>query len=170
MKKLSLRRRLKMQYWILQHNPELLPVNVPYPLGVPPNMDYWHISRYGDEVTIDDVAFIWHAGTDRGIYDVAKVRSVSPHRREADDQIELLKKSDNRFWADAYERERLRQLPTVLIERQYPEGLKPPVLVEELRKNGFGGLPVIRMPQRGIYGVEQTVGVRLLQYIRRTRR
>jgi len=158
-----------MQYWILHHNPKLLPVNVPYPPGVPQNRDYWHISRYGDEVAIDDVAFIWHAGTNRGIYDVAKVLSVPPHKREADDQIELLKKSDNRFWTDAHERERLRQLPTVLIERQYPDGLKPPVLVEELRKHGFGDLPVIRMPQRGIYGVEQAVGMRLLEYIRRTR-
>ncbi len=158
-----------MQYWILHHNPKLLPVDVPYPPGVPQNRDYWHISRYGDEVAIGDVAFIWHAGTNRGIYDVAKVLSVPPHKREADDQIGLLKKSDNRFWMDAHERERLRQLPTVLIERQYPKGLKPPVLVEELRKHGFDDLPVIHMPQRGIYGVEQAVGVRLLEYIRRTR-
>ncbi len=158
-----------MQYWILHHNPKLLPVSVPYLPGVPQNMDYWHISRYGDEVAIDDVAFIWHAGTNRGIYDIAKVCSVPPHKQEADDQIELLKKSDNRFWTDAHERERLRQLPTVLIERQYPDGLKPPVLVEELRKHGYGDLPVIRMPQRGIYGVEQAVGVRLLEYVRRTR-
>ncbi len=158
-----------MQYWILHHNPKLLPVNVHNPPGVPQNRDYWHISRYGDDIAIDDVAFIWHAGTNRGIYDVAKVLSVPPHKREADDQIELLKKSDNRFWADTHERERLRQLPTVLIERQYPDGLKPPVLVEELRKHGFGDLPVIRMPQRGIYGMEQAVGEQLLEYIRRMR-
>lgn len=158
-----------MQYWILQHNPKLLPVNVPYTPGVPRNRDYWHISRYGDEVAIDDVAFIWHAGTNRGIYDVAKVLSVPPHKREADDQIELLKKSDNRFWTDVPERDRLRQLPTVLIEREYPDGLKPPVSVEKLRKHGFGDLPVIGMPQRGIYRVEQAVGKRLLEYIRQTR-
>ena len=158
-----------MQYWILHHNPELLSINVPYPPGVPQNRDYWHISRYEDEVAIDDVAFVWHAGTNRGIYDVAEVLSVPPHKREADDQIELLKKSDNRFWTDAHVRERLRQLPTLLIERQYPGGLKPPVLVEELRRRGFGDLPVIRMPQRGIYRVEPAVGVRLLEYIRRTR-
>jgi hypothetical protein len=42
-------------------------------------------------------------------------------------------------------------------------------LVEELRRHGFGDLPVIRMPQRGIYRLEQAVGVRLVEYIRRTR-
>ena len=158
-----------MQYWILHHNPELLPINVPYTPGVPQNRDYWHISRYGDEVAIDDVAFIWHAGTNRGIYDVAKVLSIPPHKREADEQIELLKKSDNPFWTDVHKRDTLRQLPTLLIQRQCPDGFKPPLLVEELRKRGFGDLPVIRMPQRGIYRLEQAVGVRLLEYIRRTR-
>lgn len=158
-----------MQYWILHHNPELLPINVPYTPGVPQNKDYWHISRYGDEVAIDDVAFIWHAGTNRGIYDVAKGLSIPPHKREADEQIELLKKSDNPFWTDVHKRDTLRQLPTLLIQRQCPDGFKPPLLVEELRKRGFGDLPVIRMPQRGIYRVKQAVGVRLLEYIRRTR-
>jgi hypothetical protein len=157
-----------MQYWILQHSPRLLSVDVPYPSGIPQNMDYWHISRYADEVAIDDIAFIWHAGVNRGVYDVAKVCSVPPHRPEAERQIALLKRNDNRFWTDAPERERLRQLPTILIERQHPGGLEPPVLEEELRENGFGGLPVIAMPQRGIYRVEQAVGARLLEYIRRT--
>ena len=158
-----------MEYWILQHNPELLPINVPNPTGLPENRDYWHISRYEDEVAIGNVAFIWHAGTRRGVYDVAKIVSVPLHAREADEQIELLKKNDNRFWKDVHARERLRQLPAILIERQYPRGLKSPVLVEELRKRGFGDLLVIRMAQRGIYRVEQTMGARLLEYIRRTR-
>jgi hypothetical protein len=158
-----------MQYWILQHNPRLLPIDVPNPPGVPGNRDYWHISRYEDEVDIGDVAFIWHAGTSRGIYDITKILSVPPHKREADDQIELLRKNDNPYWADVHERERLRRLPTVLIERQYPRGLKRPVLVEELREHGFGNLPIIRMAQRGIFRVEQGVGSRLLEYIRRTR-
>ena len=159
-----------MQYWILNHNPKLLPTNVPCPAGVPENRDYWHISRYEDEIAIDDVAFVWHAGTRRGIYDVAKIRSVPPHKREADDQIELLKKNDDPFWTDVHEKERLRRLPTVLIERQCPGGLNHPVLVEELRTNGFDNLPVIQMPRPGIYRVELAVGVRLLEYIRRTRR
>ncbi len=154
-----------MQYWILHHNPKLLSI-IPHPPGVPQNRDYWHISRYGDEIAVGDVAFVWHAGTNRGIYDIAKVLSVPPHKREADDQIERLKKSDNPSWTDTHERERLRQLRTVLIESQYPGGLKSPVLVEELRNRGFGDLPVIRMPQRGIYRVEPAVGVRLLEYIR----
>jgi hypothetical protein len=158
-----------MQYWILNHNPKLLVTDVPCPAGVPENRDYWHISRYEDEIAIDDVAFVWHAGTGRGIYDLAKMRSVPPHNREAADQVELLKRNDNRFWTDVHVRERLRRLPTVLIKRQYPGGLKPPVLVEELRTNGFGNLPVVQMPRPGIYRVERAVGVRLLEYIRRTR-
>jgi hypothetical protein len=129
-------------------------------------MDYWHISRYADEVATEDIVFIWHAGVGRGIYDVAKVRSVPPHRPEARRQIDILKRDDDRFWADTYERDRLRQLPTVLIERQYVGKVEPPVLVDELKQNGFGSLPIIAMAQRGIYRVEQTIGERLLDYIR----
>ncbi len=159
-----------MQYWILQHNPELLPVNnIPYPSSIPENRDYWHISRYGDEVAKDDTAFIWHAGANRGIYDVAKVLSVPPHRRTAEELIERLKRSDNRFWADTQRRDMLRQLPIILIKRQYYYGLEPPVLVEELRRKSFADLQVIRMPQRGIYRVEHDLGRRLLEYIKRTR-
>jgi hypothetical protein len=158
-----------MQYWILHHNPKLLSINVPYPSSIPQNRDYWHISRYGDEITIGDLAFIWHAGINRGIYDVANVLSVPPHKRECNDQIELLKRNDNRFWKNMNARERLRQLPTILIERQYLDRLKPPVIIEELRNVGFGDLPIIRMPQRGIYRVEESLGARLLEYIRRTR-
>lgn len=158
-----------MQYWILQHNPELLSIDVPYPPGIPQNRDYWHISRYGDEVRTNDVVFIWHAGVNRGIYDVAKVCSVAPHNPEHDGQIRLLERNDNRFWKDVDARERLRQLPTILIEREYPDGLEPPVLIEELRKHSLGHLQVIRMPQRGIYRVEQAIGARLLEYVRSTR-
>ena len=158
-----------MQYWILQHNPELLPFIVPYPPGIPQNRDYWHLSRYGDEVDVHDVVFIWHAGTNRGIYDVAKICSVPPHKREYDDQIKLLERSDNSRWKDVHARDRLRQLPTILIERECPDGLNPPVLVDELREHSFGDLPIIPMPQRGIYRVEQAIGARLLEYIQRTR-
>ena len=158
-----------MQYWILQHNPELLSLNVPYAPGVPRNRDYWHISRYGDEVDVHDIVFIWHAGAKRGIYDVAEICSVPPHTREYNDQIEVLERNDKASWKVEDARDRLRQLPTILIERQYADELNPPVLVEELRKHGFGDLPVIRMPQRGIYRVEQTLGARLLEYIRRMR-
>lgn len=158
-----------MQYWILQHNPELLSVNVPCPPGVPENLDYWHIRRYADEVDIDDITFIWHAGVNRGIYDVAKVVSRPPHSRESENLIELLTKNDSRHWLNLEERDRLRQLPTILIERQYSSGLEPPLLAEELMKNGFADLPVIRMPRSGIFRVEGDVGARLLEYIRRTR-
>jgi len=155
-----------MQYWILQHSPSLLPGDTPYPPGIPPNMDYWHISRYAGQAAIDDVAFIWHAGVHRGIYDVAKVRSVPPHNADAERLIDVLKRSDDHLWADRDAKRRLRGLPTILIERQYLGELKRPLLVSELQRNGFGDLPVIAMPQRGIYRVGQAVGARLLEYIR----
>ena len=159
-----------MQYWILQHNPAILSFNIPNPPGVPDDRDYWHISRYEDKVAIGDVAFIWHAGTYRGIYDVATVVSIPPHAPKAVEEIELLMRNDEKDWLNKPARNRLRQLPTILIERQYHGGLQPPVLVEELRKHGFSDLQIIRMAQRGIYHVEQDMGARLLEYIRRTRR
>jgi hypothetical protein len=86
-----------VQYWILQHSPRLLPIEVHYPADISQNMDYWHISRYADEVTVNDIAFVWHAGADRGVYDVSTVRSVPPHTPETRRQIELLQRSDDRF-------------------------------------------------------------------------
>lgn len=157
-----------MQYWILQHNPRLLRVNIPAPPSVPPSRDYWHISRYARDVCIGDVAFIWHAGVDRGIYDVSTVVSTPPHSPEADSQIRSLIRNDDPFWTDLEERDKLRQRPTLLIERRYPNGLHPPILVQELRRQAFR-LPVLTMPQRGIYRLEDSVGGQLLHYVNVTR-
>lgn len=157
-----------MQYWILQHNPELLPGDV-HSSGVPECRDYWHIRRRANEVHVDDMAFIWHAGVNRGIYDAAKVVSVPPHSLEFQSQIDRLTQADSSSWLDPAARDRLRQLPTILVDRQYGSGLEPPLLLEELTKSGFDSLPVILMPRSGIYRVEQVVGAQLLAYIRQTR-
>ncbi|NVM22494.1 MAG: EVE domain-containing protein [Desulfobacterales bacterium] len=154
-----------MQYWILQHNPRLLPVNIPAPPGVPLNRDYWHISRYARDVCVGDIAFIWHAGVNRGIHNVATVVSTPPHGPEADSHIRNLTRNDAPFWTEPAVRDRLRQRPTLLIEYRYPHGLHPPILVQELRQQGFSGLPVLEMPQRGIYRVEDSAGGQLLHYI-----
>ncbi|MBA7499985.1 hypothetical protein ES704_02737 [subsurface metagenome] len=158
-----------MKYWILQHNPKLLPVNIPHPPRVPQNRDYWHISRYASDVDVDDVTFIWHAGIQRGIYNAAIVVSVPPHSSDANNQIRLLMESDDPYWTDAQERDRLRQQPTILIEYQYPGGLVPPIVATQLVAQGFGNLPVLRMPQRGIYRLEDAVGQSLLDFVQQTR-
>ncbi len=157
-----------MQYWILQYNPRLLPDNVPRPSTVPQNIDYWYISRYSDEVVKDDIVFIWRAGPRRGIYNVGTVISVEPHKSKKNKtQLRRLMSSDNSYWTDENERDRLQSLPTVLIEREYSNDFEPPILEEKLKHNGFSNLPIIRMHQRGIYRVEPTVGRRLLRYCKR---
>ena len=156
-----------MEYWILQHNPQLLPADIPHPGDVPQNRDYWHISRYGDEVGVGDVAFIWHAGAKRGIYGVSTIVSVPPHTPEANEQIRRLTENDARFWTDSVERDRLRQQPTILIEYQYPN--MRPISASELMRRGLSGLPVLQMPQRCIYKLDESTGRRVLDFIRRTR-
>jgi len=158
-----------MQYWILQHNPQLLTENIPWPAGISSNRDYWHISRYDKEIRINDMAFIWHAGTNRGIYNVAIIVSTPPHIAEAARQITILQQNDDSFWIDEMRKRELRQYPTILIENQYTDGLRPPILVQELCDHGFDNLPILQMPQRGIYGLEDEVGVQLRDYITNTR-
>jgi len=156
-----------MEYWILQHNPAILR-DCPNPPGVPTERTYWRISRYANSVNIGDVAFIWYAGRKRGIYQVAKLVSVPPHRPDAENQIGLLWRSDFPCY-DPEARRRLGQHPSILIDIQCE--LASPLLVGELSRNGFADLPVIRMPWwGGIYKVEHSVGQRLLEYIRRTQR
>ena len=154
-----------MEYWILQHNPRLLPADIPHPSDVPQNRDYWHISRYGDDVDFGDVAFIWNAGVRRGIYRVATIVSVPPHTPEANEQIRCLTENDACFWTDPVERDRLRQQPTILIEDQYPN--MQPISASEIMRQGFSDLPVLQMPQRGIYKLHESTGHRLLDFIRR---
>jgi len=158
-----------MYYWILQHNPQLLPENIPWPAGISPNRDYWHISRYDEEIRIDDIAFIWHAGTNRGIYNMAIIVSTPPHNTEAERQITILQENDNPYWTDNERRRKLRHHPAILIENQYTDGLRPPILFQELCDQGFNNLPVLQMPQRGIYRLEDEVGAQLRDYITRTR-
>jgi len=159
-----------MSYWILQHNPELLPENIPWPTDIDGTLDYWHISRYKNDVRNEDMVFIWHAGSARGIYNIAHIVSIPIHHKpEAQRKIDVLQKNDERFWKDKRAKDRLRQTPSLLIKHHYPSRLNPPVLVQELIEQGFGNLPVLQMPQRGIYRVEENIGDRLLNYIRNTR-
>jgi len=158
-----------MQYWILQHSPQLLPENIPWPAGISPNRDYWHISRYDKEVRINNIAFIWHAGTNRGIYNVAIIVSAVPPSAEAERQIIILQNNDDSYWTDSKRKRKLRQCPAILIDNQYTDGISPPILVQELCDQGFNNLPILQMPLRGIYRLEDEVGARLRDYITRTR-
>jgi hypothetical protein len=153
-----------MEYWILQHNPANLRIGYPHPSEVPQARDYWHISRYVNDVSAGDIGFIWLAGSNRGIYKVATVVSVPPHSPEAARQIDRLHEADKRFWVNPAERDRLWQLPSLLIEHQYPHDFSPPVTVAELRQQNLGGLLVIRMPRWGIYRLEPSAGAQLLRY------
>jgi hypothetical protein len=159
-----------MEYWILQHNPASLRDGYPHPPEVPQRRDYWHISRYINDVSVGDIGFIWLAGSNRGIYNVANVISVPHHHSpEAKRQIDRLHEADKRFWVNPAERDRLWQLPTLLIEHQYLHDFTSPAIVPELRQHNFGGLLIIKMPRWGIYGLEPSVGAQLLRYIKRTR-
>ena len=157
-----------MNYWILQYNSATLSDNCPHPPQVPPNIDYWCIRYYANKASIGDIAFIWHAGSARGIYNVATIVSVPPHSSQAGNWIRLMWESDRPCYVpDAFTR--LGQYEAILVERKYQGDLQPLILLEELQQQGFSNLPVIRMPQSGIYRLDQTVGERLLEYIERTR-
>jgi len=157
-----------MEYWILQYNPATLSHNCPHPPQVPPNIDYWRIRYYANKVCIGDIAFIWHAGSAKGIYDVTTIVSVPPHSSEAGNWIRLMWESDRPCYVpDAFTR--LGRYEAILVECKYQDDLQPPILLEELQQHGFGNLPVIQMPRSGIYRLDHTVGERLLGYIQRTR-
>jgi len=158
-----------MDYWILQHNPAILKNNPNRPPGIPDNFDYWRIRWYEKQVNIDDLAFIWIAGPKRGIYNVAKIISVEPHNPQAQRYIDLMWISDYPYY-DSDAVTRLGQYPSILIERWYSNDFQQPLSIDELRSEGFDNLPVIQRPwSGGIFPLEQIVGERLLEHIRRTR-
>lgn len=163
-----------MEYWILQYNPATLTEGCPHPPEVQEERDYWRIRYYADAINIGDIAFIWHAndyrrGKSRGIYNVATIVSVPPHSPEAENQITLMWESDHPCY-DTVAFNRLGRYPAILIQYPTLDDLHPPLLVDELRAQGFGDLPPIKMAQGGIYRLDRAVGHRLLEYIRRTRR
>jgi hypothetical protein len=157
-----------MEYWILQHNPAILH-NV---AARPSKEDYWRIRWYDNRVDFGDVAFIWYAGSARGIYNVAKIISVPPHSHEVENKMNQWWEEDRPYY-DTVAFNRLSQYQAILIQYEYEQDFgdssRPPVSVAELTREGFGGLLIIRMPRLGIYSIDQAVGERLLEYIRRTR-
>ena len=164
-----------MEYWILQYDPKnFLNENWLRPAEIPLNMDYWRVSRFYNRLNRDDVSFIWRANSkpgkrNRGIYNIATIRSVEPHSLEDERLINLMWESDGPRY-DPDERRRLEQYPAILIKNQYSTDLQPPLLIEELRHEGFGDLLIIKMARWGTYPLDPIVGERLLTYIRRTRR
>ena len=156
-----------MAYWILQGR---LTRSSAYhlPPGIQPSMDCWRIRYYANEVSIGDIAFIWYPNPDRGIYNVSKVVYVPhPPNVESERLINILWGSF-RGYIDPDKYGRLSRYPAILMEDQYLDDLRPPVLMDDLRKMGLHDLPVIRMPQAGIYRLDELRGKRLLDYILRT--
>lgn len=152
-----------MQYWILQHNPATFS---PPPKVASRNKDYWRIRRYVNRISIDDLAFIWHAGPSakRGIYNVATIISVPKHGSGAENLINRMWKMDHSFYRGT-EYTRLGRYEAILIKYQYQGHLNRPILVKELKRRRFANLPVIQMPQSGIYSLDQTTGKQLLKLI-----
>ena len=79
-----------MEYWILQGKLADKSPTHQLPSGIQPNMDCWRIRYYANEVSIDDIAFIWYPNPDRGIYNISKIVSVPPHSAESESQINIL--------------------------------------------------------------------------------
>jgi len=160
-----------MEYWILQHNPNNLSDDYRSPPGIPLNRGCWTISRYVNRVSIGDVAFIWytnHNSHNRGIYNVSTIVSVPPHSDESQRQIGIIWENlRDYFDPDAFNR--LDQYPRILVDDQYLDDFRQPIMVEELTQMGLGDLLIIRMPRWGIYSLAHTVGEQLLEHIRRTR-
>ncbi len=157
-----------MNYWILKHNPDIFNASRRRSIEVPQNIDYYRIRYYASEVSKDDLAFIWHTGVESGIHDVARILSAPPHNSRARERIDLMWENDLPCYdPDSYTR--LGRYDAVLIECRY-RVLEPPILLNELKQEGFGNLPVIRQPRfAGIYKLDRTQGERLLRYIQGTR-
>ena len=162
-----------MNYWILQHNPAILPVgDTNYPGQVPANLDYWRIRNHTKHVKKDDQTFIWYSNTNkakRGIYNIAQIVSVEPHSPEAQRYIMLMWESDRlRYNPIAYAR--LGQYPAILIRRQYPSDFDPHISLDELKNADFADFPAVYAPyQWGIRWVDPETGERLMMHIQKTR-
>ena len=100
---------------------------------------------------------------------MAIIVSAVPPSTEAERQIIILQNNDDSYWTDSKRKRKLRRCPAILIDNQYTDGISPPILVQELCDQGFNDLPVLKMPQRGIYRLEDEVGAQLHSYVTHTR-
>ena len=156
---------------MLQHNPAILPVGNEYH-DVPPNLDYWRLRWYADQVLVGDLAFLWYSNPNRnkrGIFNIAKIVSVGPHSPIFQKYLDLMWESDrSRYDRDALVR--LNSYPSIIIERLYPHDFIKPCNVDELIGKRFHELPALKRPyQWGIRPLDEIQGAELLKYIQTTR-
>ncbi|MBA7654040.1 hypothetical protein ES703_61914 [subsurface metagenome] len=148
-----------MSYWILQSNPNTYR-QIDYMRAHWNEPDTWAISRYVDEVKVEDIAFIWLSNkrgkSNRGIYAIAKITGLPTLGRNFE--------RGDPFWIDKEEQKRLSVLPR--LELQY---LKPlfdsPLLVNDLKAATLGSLLILRMPQRAIYKLTDEEGGKIKRTI-----
>jgi len=62
-----------MKYWIFKVNPDLYRIDDRFK-DPNPNMT-WSVTRYRDQINIDDIAFIWRTGNPRGIFGILYITS-----------------------------------------------------------------------------------------------
>ena len=107
-----------MGYWIFQFNPRISRT-LDYLRDHPAELDWWHISRYRDQIKPGDIAFIWKSKggaeqDDRGVYAMAVVVSTPPHGEPYG--ASFWEESDETaYWADAGEAARLGKYPRVVL-------------------------------------------------------
>lgn len=143
-----------MGYWILQSNPNKYRI-FEYLRRYPDLPDTWPVSLFRDEVMIGDHAFIWVSNVagrgNRGIYAKAEIVGRPDMDRKPYDR-------ELRYWIDQEERSRLSRWPCLEV-RYIKVFLDRPLLADELRRTrGLENLPILRMPQRGIYKLTEDEG------------
>lgn len=148
-----------MTYWILQSNPNTYH-QVDYMRDHQNEADTWSISRYTNEIEIEDRAFIWLSNEkgkkNRGIYAMGEITAlpIIGRRFEWEDP----------YWIDKKEKQRLFNLPR--LELQYTKLIiDNPILVQELKATNLNNLEILRMPQRSIYKLPKEVGEKIKRII-----
>ena len=69
-----------MNYWIFKANPEKYRIDER--LKEPEEKITWRVTRYKDKIKADDIAFIWRAGTPRGIVAIFKIETNPKYMEE----------------------------------------------------------------------------------------
>ena len=158
-----------MGYWILQSNPRTFRT-LDYLRDHPAELDWWHISRYRDQIKPGDIAFIWKSKgraeqDDRGIYATAVVVSTPPHKEPyapGSRFWEELEETAKEYWADTKEAARLRKHPQIVLAYSRLL-LGRPVTAEVVEDTpGLEGLPILLYPpHQGIYKLTDEQGRRI---------
>jgi hypothetical protein len=156
-----------MGYWIFQFNPRISRT-LDYLRDHPAELDWWHISRYRDQIKPGDIAFIWKSKggaeqDDRGVYATAVVVSTPPHGEPYGASFwEESDETAKGYWADAGEAARLGKYPRVVLAHSRVL-LGRPVTAEVVENTpGLEDLSILlHPPHQGIYRLTDEQGRRI---------